>query len=451
MARFSTPAPASGHPPSGVSETRYVSVYWTWAASVAFHAALVGGVGWFAYYHLHANPPPVETPATMNGASSVAMELPGFAEGLLIVEREPDPTGDPPHPTGGAESARVDTHTTGHGGDRTVDMPATHLADRDEQMRLSPDLISRLDRDQQQRLRSANHRVAWEDRRATTNPMELTFLASGEGTRAERRVPSPFDPSRGAMASASPTVNGGAPGAAEHEEGELDEQHRVGSVLLGSTGSAPGVGVHNGKPGLEHLRTAAVMRARPDVAPGPVTVPASTKGRPNDDVDSEQEVASTVRALVHASTSGGAAGDGRGGIAAAGDPGAGGATGTGSHPRPLGQGDGDVFDLDTSDPRLVPYFRLIHKKVDPLWANAFPKSAILDLKQGTVILDFTIAADGSVRVSWPPARPSGIDEFDRNCADALRRASPFAPIPPELNRTILHVRAPFHASNPVVK
>jgi TonB family protein len=158
-----------------------------------------------------------------------------------------------------------------------------------------------------------------------------------------------------------------------------------------------------------------------------------------------------VRSLVHASTAGGAIGDGRGGSGAGGAPGAGGIRGEGSHPRPLGVGAGDFFDLDTNDPRLVPYFRRIHKKIDPLWANAFPKSAMFDLKQGTVILEFTIGPDGTVSVSWPPARPSGIDEFDRNCADALRRASPLEPPPRELGRTTLKIRAPFTALNPIVK
>ena len=98
----------------------------------------------------------------------------------------------------------------------------------------------------------------------------------------------------------------------------------------------------------------------------------------------------------------------------------------------MGDGQGDVFDFYTSDPMLLPYFRKLKSKIDPLWANAFPKSAMLELKQGTVILEFTVSADGQVKVTWPPTRPSGIDEFDRNCADAIRRAGPFEPIPQAL-------------------
>jgi len=117
----------------------------------------------------------------------------------------------------------------------------------------------------------------------------------------------------------------------------------------------------------------------------------------------------------------------------------------------MGVGAGEILEFWSRDPRLVPYFRALHARIDPLWANAFPRSAVLDLKQGTVILVFTVLADGQVRVHWPPARPSGIDEFDRNCADAIRRAAPLPPIPASLGASSLTIRAPFVASNPVVR
>jgi TonB family protein len=75
----------------------------------------------------------------------------------------------------------------------------------------------------------------------------------------------------------------------------------------------------------------------------------------------------------------------------------------------------------------------------------------VDLKQGTVILEFVVARDGTAKVTWPPLRPSGIDEFDRNCAEAIRRAGPFEPIPPVLGVSSLRIRAPFVANNFVIK
>jgi TonB family protein len=158
-----------------------------------------------------------------------------------------------------------------------------------------------------------------------------------------------------------------------------------------------------------------------------------------------------VRSLLHASTAGGAPGEGQGGNGGGGEAGAGANSGAGSHARALGVGEGEILDFWTSDPRLLPYFRQLHAKIDPLWANAFPKSALLELKQGTVILQFVVHADGRATVQWPPVRPSGVDEFDRNCAGAIRRAAPFPPIPRELGVSTLTIRAPFVASNPAVR
>jgi TonB family protein len=369
----------------------------------------------------------------------------------LWVDEEPvDETGEPPRVTGGDAVAHLDRGSAGRGGDVRAILPALNLADSDDHMRLSPDLLSRLDRDQLQRLRVARARASWEDRRSTTHPAELTLLATGPGTVRERRPMSASMPSRGALSSPPASVRGAELGALPPgEPGEADR--RPGGAVAGSLDGEPGPGLLQGRAGLDHRASAPVGSVRPDVTLGPVAVAAADRSRPRDDVDSEQEVSTTVRSLVHASTAGGFVGEGQGGAGGGGESAAGGAQGAGSRSRPMGAGEGDVFDYWTTDPRLLPYFRRLHAKVDPLWADAFPKSALLELKQGTVILDFTVQADGTATVSWPPVRPSGIDEFDRNCAEAIRRAAPFPPIPRELGTTSLRIRAPFVANNPVVK
>jgi TonB family protein len=433
----------------------------TIVASVAVHAMLGGGLFWLALRTLGSAPdlhsgtgfpsaPPIEDP--------IAVELPVVGDEVALEERPVDPVGDPPVVAGGATIARLDTGGGGRGGDDHVLAPALNLADADERMRLSPDLLSRLDRDQLQRLRVARVRQSWENRRATTHPTELTLLVTGSGSRLERRAPSPLEPSRGALQSPSPSVRGGEIGAGgtqpeqERRSPTLeDAERRSGGAEVGSLRGAPGTGVFDGRAGLDHRVSAPIASARPDVTRAPVAVPANESARPRDDVDSSQEVATTVRSLVHASTAGGAPGEGVGGSAGGGEPAAGGGAGPGSHGSPMGVGAGETFDYWTSDPRLLPYFRQLHARIDPLWANAFPKSALLELKQGTVILVFTVSADGRVHVQWPPVRPSGIDEFDRNCADAIRRAAPLPPIPRELGVGSLTIRAPFVQSNPIVK
>jgi TonB family protein len=423
----------------------------TIAVSVAFHAALTAGLFRAAELHDRVfDPPPHESPPEEAIAGPMSIDLPEAGEGDWTDPQPIDTKGEPPRVFGGDVVARLDTASQGHGGEVTSSLRALNLADKDDRMRLSPDLLSRLDRDQLQRLRVARRRASWEDRRSTTHPTELTLVVTGPGEVRERRDMSTFAPSRGELASRPASVRGAELGVAISRDAD-DADRRFGGRTLGSLDGAPGAGVVEGRPGVDHRSSAPIGSARPDVVRAPVAVAASERALPKDDVDSEQDVATTVRSLVHASSAGGLAGEGLGGSGGRGEAGAGAARGAGSHARPMGEGDGDIFDYWTSDPRLVPYFRRLHARIDPLWVNAFPKSAMLDLKQGTVILEFTVSADGSAVVSWPPLRTSGVDEFDRNCADAIRRAAPFAPIPPELGMRSLRIRAPFVANNPVVK
>ncbi|MBX3262785.1 MAG: hypothetical protein KF782_24110 [Labilithrix sp.] len=53
---------------------------------------------------------------------------------------------------------------------------------------------------------------------------------------------------------------------------------------------------------------------------------------------------------------------------------------------------------------------------------------MLELKQGTVILELTIAADGTAKVTWPPVRPSGSTSHLRR--RFFRRASSFGSASP---------------------
>jgi TonB family protein len=432
---------------------KVTNVHATIAASAAFHAVVGAGIFWLALQSLRVEPPaPGEVAAAPDptGSSVVAVELPTVGDGVLLEDLPVDPSGETPRVSGGATVAHLDTGRAGHGGDAHVPVPALNLADGDERMRLSPDLLSRLDRDQLQRMRVARVRQSWEDRRSTTHPTELTLMVTGTGTVLERRTASPAQPSRGALQSPSPSVAGGSIGASSPgEPGETE--HPVGGARVGSLKGAPGAGLNEARVGVDHRESAPIASARPDVTRAPVAVPANESARPRDDVDSDQEVATTVRSLLHASTAGGAPGEGQGGNGGGGEAGAGANSGAGSHARALGVGEGEILDFWTSDPRLLPYFRQLHAKIDPLWANAFPKSALLELKQGTVILQFVVHADGRATVQWPPVRPSGVDEFDRNCADAIRRAAPFPPIPRELGVSTLTIRAPFVASNPAVR
>lgn len=426
---------------------------WSIAASIFTHVALLGAAGILAYHLTQAREARQAESRTLAPNGVVAIELPTFSEGSILVDRVEIPEGTPPDAHGGTTVARLDTGSAGRGGTVSGET-AVNLAAINDAMKLSPDLRSHLDRDQDQRLETAKLRTTHEDRRATTNPMELTFLASGTGEHQERRPNAAFDPSRGSLIAPRASVLGGHAGTRSVDEAD-GPGASPGAARPGQLMASPGLGVRNGEAGARHTDAARIAHGRPAVTEGAPTVTANYNGRPNDTMDSDQEVAAIIQSQVRASFAGGIGGQGRGGTAGpASDPGAGGTAGAGSVAKPMGAGDGDVFDWYSNDPDVMPYIRKIHAKVHPLWKDAFPKSAMIELKQGTVILSFTIALDGSVNVHWPPTRPSGVDEFDRNCADAIRRAAPFEPLPAALRArgfTRLNMRAPFVAKNPIVK
>ena len=423
----------------------------TWMLSLLVHGALVGVVTLVAFANLRHQREEDEARRNKMMAEPIAIELPQATDGTTSTATIVNRVGEEPIVTGGATIERLDTGRRGHGGDVTS-RRATHLSDRDENLHLTTDSVSHLDHDQIQRIRESQRRTTWEDRRMTTNPMELTFIVTGHGQLEQRRPVAKTDPSRGALRSKDATVLGGSPGTQRDLLGdERSAQRDVGSDREGALDPAAGLGLHDGRAGEDHRESADSMRARPELPQGPVSVAATMIDRPHDNVNSDQDVNAALRSIVHGSYQGGVDGTGRGGSGGGGASGADGLTGEGSHPAPLGVSDGEIYDLETTDPRLLPYFRRLKSKIDPLWQNAFPREAILELKQGTVIIDFVVNKDGTARVMWPPSRPSGIDQFDRNCADAIKRAMPFEPIPSVLGLSSIHIRAPFVANNFVVK
>src|SRR5438477_93235 len=93
-------------------------------ASVVVHAAAVLGIGWLALRSMDDGPAPRSLVTPRAVQTLRAFELPVAAEGILIVDREPDRTGDPVHPAGGDTVARIDTGAGGAGGDVAVSVPA---------------------------------------------------------------------------------------------------------------------------------------------------------------------------------------------------------------------------------------------------------------------------------------------------------------------------------------
>jgi len=418
-----------------------------WALSVAAHAALIAAGAALALRSL-SDRPLLALPPRAPLEQVIEIELPAMSDGS-VAETTPATAPVPADELargGGEGIPRPDTGAPGRGGEGQSAAQALNLADRDDGLLLSPDPRTRLDRSQIQRMRSAVHRAAWEDWRASREPMELTFLASGRRYRPERRRPADHDPSLGARAAAAPERLGSAPGAAPLPPGQDQSPRAPGADEPGSDRTSPGLGVRDGQPGPDHRDSAAVAHGRPLVQESSPSVPANDVGRPHDTVDSEQEVALALQSLLHASAAGGAPGPGTGGQQAPGPAAAGGISGPASLSRPLGTGHGSATDNDLRDQRRSDYQRRVTSRIN--WASAFPRWAAAEGLQGTVTISFVIRGDGTV-ASATITRPSGIPEFDENCRRAVLRGAPYPPVPPELGAQLSFALS-FHGSNPAV-
>jgi len=421
------------------------------AASLVAHVAVLAtGRSWLVERVGHApGADDVEVGVVDAQSSDVPSDVAPTAAAASIARAAHTPETRLPRPGAGARAPRVDDAERGRGGEAKSPR-ATNLSDQIEALDLARQVPSHLDADQLQRVRSASVRTTRDDRRATLDPMELLFVATGDGNAPHRRD------REGAMAHGvfagrvSPSVVGASSTRASSESGED-----------GAPRPAAGTGAAVLPRGVDEGMTVASekiasMRARPMVDRAIPTVPAEVHSRRTaDTVDSLDLARAKTRSLVHASVAG-ATEDAPGAGGERSDestPASGGNVGTRSKTTPLGSG-GATADWNTRDPRMLSYVHAIHKKLDPLWRDAFPKERTLALEQGTVILEFDVEENGVATLVWPPKRPSGVPEFDANCASAVRRASPFPPIPRELRDAgirRIRVIAPFSSNNGIVQ
>lgn len=428
-----------------------------WAASLAAHAALIGAGALLFYaarsWTADGAPPGPKPPIPGALVAPDAVDLFVVSDG----SRSPDALRLPYAPAllargGGEAEPRPDTGRAGRGGTETADHRATNLADRDDGTYLSRDVLTRTDRDQLPRIRSARDRASWEDWRASREPMQLTFLAQGrEGTRPERLPDAGVDPSQGARDRGTPQRVGAAVGAASPPPGEGLDARLPGAPEAGADYATDGLGVRDGLPGHDFRSSARVARARPMVDDGDPSVPASATDRPRDTQDSEQESTARSTSIVHASTAGGAPGAGPGGQAGPGPIGAGGRGGPGSSAKALGTGRGPGVDNSVTDPRRQMYIRQVQAKMQAAYnasPRPFPTWAIVEGLQGTAIVTVVIRADGSIS-SASISRRSGVDEFDQNVRRIALGAGPMPAIPADLGPS-LTLSMPFVAKNPAV-
>jgi TonB family protein len=294
-------------------------------------------------------------------------------------------------------------------------------------------------------LRTASQRESHDDRRATPMPMELTFLATGAGHVRARRAFSATDPARGIVSGDIASAVGSKVGGQGATATGAEPDAAIGGAVAGTDSARFGQGAPDGRDVQEFHTAARVLFARPLVPAARAAVPAETRGRPNDTLDSNQEVAAKVSSLLHASSAGGEVGPGVGGERGGSVPGAFGTAGLGSRSSPSGAAFGKDF---ADDPGFSGYQRALTRQLSRVLAKAFPDWAIEQGRGGHVIFEMTLSAAGKptgVRL----VRPSGVGEYDENVLRAVRGVSTFGPLPERFGAPA-QFRVSWDALNPVV-
>lgn len=101
---------------------------------------------------------------------------------------------------------------------------------------------------------------------------------------------------------------------------------------------------------------------------------------------------------------------------------------------------GDRIDLNTSNYRYIGYFTGLRKAIELVWI--YPAEAIYKQFQGEVTVEFYIHKTGKVsRVKV--IKSSGYSVLDRGVVEALKLASPFAPLPDSLKKEGMIVTGSF--------
>ena len=299
-------------------------------------------------------------------------------------------------------------------------------------------------------------RASREDWRASREPMELTFLASGRsvtdrapsGARRRSAILRPGARRQRRAAAAGRRARRGR--AAAPASGESARE--AGGPIEGAARASAGVGVRDGAPGEDHRDSA---ERRPGAADGAARArPASPRTCRASRATTRQRARGGARRCSRSSTR--ATPAARPGRAPAGRPargraGSGGTAGARldvararhrrrarARRRPARQAAHRLHAAGASEdrPALAP-------TRSPLWARGRGRAA----------------ASSSSTVHHPRrrqrrqrqlTRPSGIPEFDENCrARPSSRAAPFEPLPPELGSRATAGRCPSMSENPV--
>jgi len=310
--------------------------------------------------------------------------------------------------------------------------------------------LNNLAANQAQRIKTASDRASEEQRRATPQPRDEVFLASGDVGHRERRTPSHHDSAAGAPSA----TKAAEAGATEHREGVGTTAHVAESApsRSGDDASRPAAGIQQGQ-GRRESERARVAFARPNVDRGPsATTSEAQDSRVRDDMNAELLAARMQRSMIDASLArGDANAQGHGGRDAGRTGTARGDHGDGSTALPFTPGEGRDGVLDTQNGRYVRWF--VQQKARVEAGLVFPLARAIAKDQGTSLYRVIVSRSGAMMGAPHLLRSSGYADFDAAARAAIRKAAPFPPLPSELmqDREELTLLIPISFANPMVE
>lgn len=364
---------------------------------------------------------------------------------------------------GGAHALdqNVDAPDPGVGGDGRGAIEVVLLVPHEDPITLTDAPWNAVGPSQTSRIDVADDRATFEDRRATPNPSDTPFLASGDGPHPERRPLASLDAREGARVAPSPSTAGirtsesesATLGAGARPVPSGSSEMREGAEArteAGAPSDSPGVGIIGGT-GPRASEAARVATGRPAIDPGTASTTSETRDRTRDDTDAELLAARLLESFVESSRRAGTReGEGVGGHDTPGAPGSGGGREAGGHARALGTGDGGFEALDTSDARYRRWLLDERRRLED--AMVFPRARALAMDQGTSVFRVTLRRDGSMVGSPRLIRSSGFTDLDDAARMAIETGS-FAPLPSEIapGSASVTISLPLEWSNPMVR
>jgi TonB family protein len=356
----------------------------------------------------------------------------------------------------------VDAADPGVGGDGRGAIEIVLLVPHADPITLTDAPLNATGPSQSSRIDVADDRATFEERRATPNPSDTAFVASGSGEHAERRPESELDARAGARtaplaSSAGIRTDARTPShaAGAGDERLIDSDRSVGRdgrtdrVEAAAPRDSPGIGILDGD-GPRASEAARVATGRPAVDRGTASTTADARGRTRDDVDAELLAARPSESFVESSRRAGTIVDeGEGARDALGAPGVGGGRAAGGRARAMGTGDGGFEALDTSDGRYQRWMLdlIRHLEEHMVW----PRARALAMDQGSSVFRVTLRRDGTL-IGMRLIRSSGFDDLDRAARVAIESRR-FERVPDEIAPGRDEVTVPIRLewANPMVR